>query len=61
LVHPCEFFWDYWATWPFAHDDLTMLVDDGLDKVASLVADVLDLLLALIALAVSCCLFAVIL
>ena len=59
-MHPCEFFWDYWAARPFAHDDRAFGVDDGLDMVAGLVADVLDLLLALIALAVSCCLFAVI-
>jgi hypothetical protein len=36
-----------------------MLVDDGLDMVASLVANVLDLLLFFIALAVSSCLSSV--
>jgi hypothetical protein len=40
LVHPFKFFWDYWATWTSAHDDLLVLIDDGLDVVASLVAGV---------------------
>ncbi len=56
-----KFFGDNWATWPFAHNDLTMLVDDGLDMVAGLVTNVLDLLLFLIALAFSSCLSSVLL
>ena len=42
LVGVLEFFWDVWATRATAHDHAAVLIDDGLDMQADLIALVLD-------------------
>ena len=42
LIGVLEFFWHDWPAWSSSHNDATLVIDDGLDMVADLIALVLD-------------------